>query len=927
MICSIFKFSDIFAILPSTFTKGFNASTVAPNAIEPNNTGSERNPIAAIPRPSIIIELATRVICFISKLFVAFAILPSAVPNIIREVDISIIVNEPNATRDATAGTPNPIITPANIRVIATITPTCLNFTSFVASTIFLSAIPNRIRDVLITSKTREPINAFFLALFNILNVRLQIFTIPNIKTAPNNAGIPVTAIVARNKEVNAMRPVNIISFRAAFADLLISLLFLDNFSETFIIESNIKSNKMAPNIAGIPVTAAMVKNIDVINKLPTRAVILFATFVAAFISFLFFIRLLIIGVISSTISDNLFAPLPAKIPVTAAMVKNIDVINKLPTRAVIFFAALVPSLISLLFFASLFEIGRISLTISSKNLVPNNANIPVAAPMVKSIDDINKLPTRTVIFFAALVPFSIFLLFFASLFVVGKILFIILDNCLAPHTAGIPVIAAIVNNNDVVNKFPTRELIFFAALVPASIFLLFLSSLLTKGINSSTIDFTLLIPADDDFTDTDATDNFIIDVFSDNMRFSIFFAIFAPALMSFLFFISLLARYTTLSTIIFKSSEPIIAGTTAIAPIDKNIDDTNKFPARDLIFFDTLVPSLIFFLFLISVSAIEEILSTILFKSVAPNVAVIALEAPMANNNDVTNKFPARDLIFFDTLVPSLISFLFFVSFVAKGINFSKTSSILLIPLDADSAHIDAKSNDNIALFKCDVMSIIFFDTLFALSNIFPFSCNSCDIDSKESLPTSISLNFLIILFLIIKFILQLTFDNAFIISGAALTILMRLLSSFLLIFKSSFASLNIAINFLILKFPEMISFKEISLSLLNASTREDNPPPLFCSSMFFIIASATFSEALSLNFTTRAFDPFPCCIIAFSRPIIAFLMPLVSSRISRMCLLFIFIELLSTSTGFFDSTVVTSSCRRFLTSSTILCILFSEL
>ena len=293
-----------------------------------------------------------------------------------------------------------------------------------------------------------------------------------------------------------------------------------------------------------------------------------------------------------------------------------------------------------------------------------------------------------------------------------------------------------------------------------------------------------------------------------------------------------------------------------------------------------------IFFLFLESFLPIGIIKSTITLNAIAPNIAGIATTVAMVKNIDDTNKLPTRVVIFFAASAPFSIVFLFLESFLAKGnILLSNIESIVSMPPFANFAQSNVKNNFRIALFKDDISSLRFLADLLPSSIIFLFFCNDMDIDNIEFSPINIFFNFCIVSFLMILLSFQLTLCNAFIISGVEPISLMMLFRSFSSIFKSSFAFLNSSDIFLIFLFAMRISKNEMVLSLLNASTRAAIPPPLLCFSMFFTIAFATLSEALSLNFTTPALVPFPCFTIAFSRLIIAFLMPFVSSSISLTC------------------------------------------
>ena len=142
----------------------------------------------------------------------------------------------------------------------------------------------------------------------------------------------------------------------------------------------------------------------------------------------------------------------------------------------------------------------------------------------------------------------------------------------------------------------------------------------------------------------------------------------------------------------------------------------------------------------------------------------------------------------------------------------------------------------------------------------------------------------------------------------------------SFLLIFKSPSISLNIFVIIFIFCLPRIISLSEISLSLEKESIIDDNLPPLFCFFMLFIIASATLSDALLLNFATAGVDPL-FFLIDFARLSIAFLIPFVSSSMSLICLRFIFVEFPPPISidFFFVAVISTNCCKIFFISFTI--------
>ena len=335
--------------------------------------------------------------------------------------------------------------------------------------------------------------------------------------------------------------------------------------------------------------------------------------------------------------------------------------------------------------------------------------------------------------------------------------------------------------------------------------------------------------------------------------------------------------------TIPIIRTEPNSAGTPVTATVARNKDDTAIRPVNAVNISAEPIALPICLLFFDSFLAIGSVLSTIFDKSLAPNIAGPPVIAAIVKNIDVNNKFPTRAVIFFATFVPSLIFFLFSVNFFDKVNNLFIEESIFLIPLFAFFENNDAKNNLNIDFANDDDSSETDFEILFAFSNIFLFFTNNTDIDNIEFFsPINISLNFLIVLFLIILLIFQPILFNAFIISGAAPTSLITLSRSFFFTFKSFSTSLNIFVNIFIFCFPRIKSFNEISFSFLNESIIADNLPPLFCLSMLFIIACATLSDALLLNFATAGIDVPLCFVIAFDRLSIDFLIPFVSSRIS---------------------------------------------
>ena len=220
-------------------------------ATEPNAIGIERTPIPATDKPSFHIALAKVEMCFFVSFSVDFAIFPSALPKSINEIDIADITADPRAMAAAIGSIPITPIATANNPIKAAIIPNCFQETPFVASVIFLSAIPNRIKDTLITNMTSDPINTFFFALFNILNVELQILTIPTITSAPNNAGMASTATTERNTAVTIMSPVNAASISAEPIAFLISLLLFESFFATDMVLVTIFDKSFAPHNAG----------------------------------------------------------------------------------------------------------------------------------------------------------------------------------------------------------------------------------------------------------------------------------------------------------------------------------------------------------------------------------------------------------------------------------------------------------------------------------------------------------------------------------------------------------------------------------------------------------------------------------------------------------------------------------------------------
>ena len=263
-----------------------------------------------------------------------------------------------------------------------------------------------------------------------------------------------------------------------------------------------------------------------------------------------------------------------------------------------------------------------------------------------------------------------------------------------------------------------------------------------------------------------------------------------------FLLFESVFTAGTIKSAILDTTIAPNIAGIPKTAIIERNIVDTVIIPVNTTSPSAGLIDLLILSLFFASILAAGTIWSTILDKRNAPNNAGKPVTAIVVRIRDDNNKLPTSKDIFLDTFVPFSISFLFFVSFWDKEINLSTTESMIFIPLDATFTHSDAQSNFHIALFNADARFLIFFATSIELCIVFLFFCNLLDIDSIEFAPINISLNFLIVSFLIILLTFLLIFDNAFTISGDALISLTIAFTFFLSIFKSSSAFLNNFVN-----------------------------------------------------------------------------------------------------------------------------------
>ena len=287
-----------------------------------------------------------------------------------------------------TAGIPNNATEPPNNAVIAAIIPICLKDTSFVALTILLRATPNKIKDVLIITIAIDPISIFFFVLFSILNIDVVILTIPNNNTEPNNAGTPVTAIVARNADDIAIRPVTVVNTREVFVALTICLLFFDSFLVIGIRVSTIPSKNFAPNKAGTPVTAIVVRNAADTAIRPVIAVNDNTDFAATFIYLLFFDSFFVIGIRVSTIFSKSVTPNKAGTPVTAIVARNADDIAIRPLTADIVKVDFVALLINLLFSDSFLDVIISLSIILSKSFAPNRAGTPVTAIVVSNKDD-----------------------------------------------------------------------------------------------------------------------------------------------------------------------------------------------------------------------------------------------------------------------------------------------------------------------------------------------------------------------------------------------------------------------------------------------------------------------------------------------------------------------------------------------------------
>ena len=216
-------------------------------------------------------------------------------------------------------------------------------------------------------------------------------------------------------------------------------------------------------------------------------------------------------------------------------------------------------------------------------------------------------------------------------------------------------------------------------------------------------------------------------------------------------------------------------------------------------------------------------------------------------------------------------------------GIILSTIFSKIIAPSIAGPAVIDVVVKNNVVVNKLLASSDIFFEFFAAISNSFLFLFNKIDSDNIDFFPPiKISLNFSIIFFLIILLTPHPILFNDFTSSGAELIILITLDNSSLSIFNFPCKSSIILDTCFSFSLPTIISFKDIFLRFPNALIIEDKPPPLFCLLIPFVMASATISDALSLNFATVGIAVFFCFKSAFVRLSIDFLIPFVSSRMS---------------------------------------------
>ena len=284
----------------------------------------------------------------------------------------------------------------------------------------------------------------------------------------------------------------------------------------------------------------------------------------------------------------------------------------------------------------------------------------------------------------------------------------------------------------------------------------------------------------------------------------------------------------------------------------------------------------------LFSILNVDVVIFTIPSINIEPNNAGTPDAATVARNKDDTAISPVTTVRERALFAATPIYLLLFDSFLTVGISLSIVFSKRVAPSNAGAPVIDSAVKNIVEANKFPTIDVMFFADLFASSNFSLFLFNKIDSDNIDFLPIKISLNFPIILFLIILFILHPTLDSDFIISGAEFISLIMLFKSFSSIFKSSFAFLNIFVMSFIFCFPTIISFSEMFFNLLNASIMEVNPLPLFCLFIFSTIAFATLSDALSLNFAMVGVTDLTCFNSIFARLSIAFLIPFVSSRIS---------------------------------------------
>ena len=114
---------------------------------------------------------------------------------------------------------------------------------------------------------------------------------------------------------------------------------------------------------------------------------------------------------------------------------------------------------------------------------------------------------------------------FWDSFFATDKIGVIINFKIQAPASAGNPVTITTVKNIEVTNKLPTRTVMLFAAFEPSSKYFLFFIRVLDKELISVIIVFNFSIDFGTIFDSNDAMINFIIDLFNDEISSLRFFA------------------------------------------------------------------------------------------------------------------------------------------------------------------------------------------------------------------------------------------------------------------------------------------------------------------------------------------------------------------------------------------------------------------